>query len=400
MKKISLIIITLLANTCFSQKKITADGFLDIIGTKYFMTHENYNKFGFVDNEGNLIIENKLGKFENTKLKDCISENIVFAIDKSTGKKIAFNLDLKKVIYESYNGFVKFGEGIGFVQLLNKNWNPLDKMSEEYNVFAIDKNGNKLFDIQNGVSLNSSYGSFRDNLARVVVWTNEGNTKTVYINKQGKIILSPKEYDSFGDYSEGLVRVRKNVNGDYKWGFIDKDGQEVIGFNFSIMPTSFNEGVSVVKSRDNKYGYINNKGEIIIEPKFKIATGFYKGYALVSEGYKNWKIIDKLGKTIYDYTNLGITSMFPHNPEENDKKTIMIKQIIDNNIMICKKAHKYFYYDIEGNLIFEDKPNFKLQLLKNGYSIVNIKNGYKTIVKKNIVNNKGEIILTTEKSKF
>ena len=45
MKKISLIIIILSSSICFSQKKVTADKFIDIVGTKYFITQKELAKF-------------------------------------------------------------------------------------------------------------------------------------------------------------------------------------------------------------------------------------------------------------------------------------------------------------------------------------------------------------------
>ena len=47
--------------------------------------------------------------------------------------------------------------------------------------------------------------------------------------------------------------------------------------------------------KDGKYGYINEKGEVVIQPKYEFANQFYDGLASVKiEGKKGF--IDKGGK--------------------------------------------------------------------------------------------------------
>ncbi|TAE15951.1 MAG: hypothetical protein EAZ95_08205, partial [Bacteroidetes bacterium] len=91
--------------------------------------------------------------------------------------------------------------------------------------------------------------TFSEELASVNFRGNFG-----FIDKNGKEVISFK-YDDAGDFSESLARV--SLNG--KWGFIDKTGKEIIPFKYNTAG-DFSEGLAVV-NYDNKTIIIdkNNK---------------------------------------------------------------------------------------------------------------------------------------------
>ena len=63
---------------------------------------------------------------------------------------------------------------------------------------------------------------------------------------------------------------------DGKWGFIDEEGELVIEPRFE-KASEFSEGLSVVKYK-GKYGAINRKGEFVIEPRFRYLAGPSEGF--------------------------------------------------------------------------------------------------------------------------
>jgi len=94
-----------------------------------------------------------------------------------------------------------------------------------------------------------------------------GNGKDILVyeikNKFGIINLNGKEltpaiYD-FIDDSDNLMPVKK----DDKYGFIDNNGKLVIPFNYEDAQL-FYEGLAFVK-KNGKYGYINQNGEVVID---------------------------------------------------------------------------------------------------------------------------------------
>ena len=92
-------------------------------------------------------------------------------------------------------------------------------------------------------------------------------------------------------FSEGLAKVEL----DGKWGYIDKDGNEVLPLKYDGIGY-FNEGlVRVVLNR--KYGYIDKTGRVVIPCKYDWTGDFFKGVTRVQ---LNGKIgyIDKTGKEV------------------------------------------------------------------------------------------------------
>ncbi|MEE8043841.1 MAG: WG repeat-containing protein [Thermodesulfobacteriota bacterium] len=49
----------------------------------------------------------------------------------------------------------------------------------------------------------------------------------------------------------------------------------------------------------NKWGFVNKKGEIVIEPQFENAVSFSGGLAIVELGGGKWGYIDKKGKLVW-----------------------------------------------------------------------------------------------------
>ena len=60
----------------------------------------------------------------------------------------------------------------------------------------------------------------------------------------------------------------------------------------------FREGLGRVKSNDNKWGYVNKSGTVVIKPAFESADPFVEGLALVEfDGKKGY--IDRSGKFVW-----------------------------------------------------------------------------------------------------
>lgn len=157
------------------------------------------------------------------------------------------------------------------------------------------------------------------------------------MNENGNI-LTKRKYEFISDYSEGRAIVGiSSDNGDYKYGYIDLEGNDIIEPKF-ISANNFNEGVALVhekdkpftlidengkvigtyhyeyvaqygdglmvfsKASDGPYGYLNSKGEVVIKPIYKEADGFKDKVAVVSEvdNYNGpYGLIDLSGNYIF-----------------------------------------------------------------------------------------------------
>ena len=118
----------------------------------------------------------------------------------------------------------------------------------------------------------------------------------VGIFQTGEVFAKAK-YDEVGSFSEGLAVVMK----DDKYGYINKKGEEVIKVKLKYYDVrDFREGLAMVSIGNwetSKWGFINKKGKEVVEPKYDDASSFSEGIAPVREG-DNWYIIDKKGKVI------------------------------------------------------------------------------------------------------
>ena len=93
-------------------------------------------------------------------------------------------------------------------------------------------------------------------------------------------------------FSEGLAAV---AVGD-RWGYINKKGDPVVDFRFDYA-APFSEGLAAVHHQ-GLAGYIDHYGKYAIEPRFGVAAEFSRGIAVVSSA-NVWYCIGRDGKEIW-----------------------------------------------------------------------------------------------------
>ena len=157
-------------------------------------------------------------------------------------------------------------------------------------------------------------------------WDESKEVKEVRVSKN--LARALRKYDEVRDFHDGLAFVAKVQDLDepgYEgtYGYININGEEVVPctnyyYQYAISP-DFSEGLAGFKAGD-KYGYINTKGELVIDAIYDKVTPFSDGLALVAiddsiffidrEGNKvlDWKwdypfAIDCDGVSYYDFKN-------------------------------------------------------------------------------------------------
>ena len=220
-----------------------------------------------------------------------------------------------------------FSEGLAFVKLdrmsdlwacINTNDEILFTIKADYSIegFAeglavinyknefsfIDRNGNKVFD-KTFFKANSFYNGY------AVVKLSYQHTKNSVINKKGLVVLDSL-YDFISDFNNGYAKIQT------------KDQRGIIDSNFNVIfwDTSYhfistvNNNRNVVSNfipfkANNKVGYIDLKGNVVINPIFEYGNDFYEGLASVSLGGK-WGFIDTTWKFVIEpqFSNAGCFS--------------------------------------------------------------------------------------------
>jgi hypothetical protein len=110
------------------------------------------------------------------------------------------------------------------------------------------------------------------------------------------------QYDYKGSYYNGLAVVKKNN----KFGFINKKGQEVVGPMYKNVG-SFSEGLAAVLNFNDKWGFMNTKGDWAIPATYKEVKFFSEELAAVKNDMNLWGFIDKKGKLVIEhkYADIG-----------------------------------------------------------------------------------------------
>jgi len=121
-----------------------------------------------------------------------------------------------------------------------------------------------------------------------------------YINTDGRVVIEP-QFDSAGDFVDGLAPVGKKAGRDNRFGYINEKGAITIPMKFQDV-REFSEGRAVVKFL-GRYGVIDTSGKFVAEPVFDRAFSFSDGAARVIQqdmhtGESRYGFIDRQGKLI------------------------------------------------------------------------------------------------------
>lgn len=183
--------------------------------------------------------------------------------------------------------------------------------------------------------------------------------KVGFVDTQFKLVI-PATYNEASRFSEGLAAVQ-DENGN--WGYINKTGEQVIPFSYSIRPSDFSSGLAKVRSKTGSYGFIDQQNSVVIEPAYQYASNFYKGHALVREDYNSpARLIDSLGNVLCEFPKgasyidessepAGISGR-----EKGEKPFYVsetLKQLVDYGKGIFQKGLSYGLVDIKGNIVVD-----------------------------------------------
>lgn len=245
-----------------------------------------------------------------------------FLVVKVKNKWGCLSSDGKITIPIIYDRITDFKSGYAFAELRGKFY-VLDKEASEFPVNVTDiieikhfSEGMGLFQVKGGkwgfvnekgmVVIEPQFkgtGYFSAGLA----WARAKNKDIGYINKNGEWVIDPQFKGAWDfDSISGMAKVRL---GNHK-RYVDTKGNIYDFENInSRLLYGFSEGLAVAVKGD-KYGYIDNTGQWVIQPHYSDARSFRNGFA-AANSKNRWGIIDKEGNwvvqpTYYDIGNVTI----------------------------------------------------------------------------------------------
>lgn len=313
-------------------------------------------KWGVIDKNGKYIIKPKFYKLQEFSYSRAAFgiEGTEKFLDKKYETTYWGYIDEKgdiviKPIYKEALPFNKYGTAFVKTGAFN------------HEMHLIDKNGNILFKSEGNRKITSL---MYDERIRFKLY----DTRVGYLDPFGNVVIKP-EYSAGDFFSEGLALVKHPEKG---WGFIDKNGNEVIPFGkytacSEFIDNIFSEGVANVESKINyKCGYIDKNGNKVIDFKFEKAYPFKDERAIVEymeDGQRKYGIIDKEGNIL---NKMGFDKI------ERTKSSVFIVKLNDKYGLINRNGKiilnsNYDYILEKNNNIFEAVISIKPKEEKRYY---------------------------------
>ena len=248
-------------------------------------------KYGFINAKGEEVI-----KCQYSSAKD-FTEGMAAFSKTIDGKTLWGFIDKtgKEVIPAKYRDAGSFVSGLAPVAIDKPNNDNDDDWGISLNEYLwgyINPQGEEVIKIQYTYAEEFT----ADGLAHVQKDVKDADD--AYINTKGEEVLSG--YTRGGNFSEGYAWVAKGISDDRQYMIIDTKGEvsytlpKNMEFKHDAM---FGDGLipalKVGRDDEEKYGYINAKGETVIDFKYKDADNFKNGKAKVKLKKKRFYIDTK-----------------------------------------------------------------------------------------------------------
>lgn len=219
------------------------------------------------------------------------------------------------------------------------------------------------------------------------------NDSVFYINKENNNLLNQFFVDAYS-FNNGKAAVKQHN----KWHFINRQGEIVSGFFDEINELSDN--VYTFKLND-KYGALNNYGQISLDAKFEELGNFKNGFAYYRYG-DQYGFVSKDGYVhnpeftwVSDFDTNGIAIIKNNNAFGliNSSGKLILEPKFDqilratNSIFIVIKNNLYGFFDANGCFISDIVYNYlkekPVEYYTNGKFFKLIKKGEQTIIDAN-----------------
>lgn len=271
---------------------------------------EGYNLiYGYSDSKGNVVIEPAFKYAE--PFFDCGLAPVTTADD----KKGLIDIDGNYVVIPEWD-YIAYSEGSFICYQYKRGYSHI-----------FDEKGSLQFEYYGYI------GAFSEGLI-----PSYDDSARGYVDKKG-VLTIPLDYDELGQFVNGVAEVAQSYMGPSY--YIDKAGND--------LTDTVSSGLRMYEDTDTSlFGYMNNKGEIVIPAIFGEAAPFLNGYAVVnaSSYIENGKygVIDTNGNYVLEPVYCGITRL--------GNGLVAVGEKIDPD-----DYAPYEYYDYSKKALFT--PDFK-----------------------------------------
>lgn len=252
-----------------------------------------------------------------------------------------------------------------------------------------------------GPQFSNAYPFTKNGLARVSVshGTSTDDDDWGYIDKKGNFVISP-QFDYALDFSDdGLAAVR-NPNQPYNWGYVSENGELTVPYRFDEA-RKFKSGYAAVRVND-KWGFIDKKGNYIVEPKLSAAGSFAdNGLAPVCLNGK-WGYINTSEEMVLEpecfcigsFSSVGLAAVVTTDNLVgyiDDSGTFVIEPEFYGGDWAAQGISIIPIYDPQ-NLVAYDEDKETFQFYDDGYAIVSTVDGFGV----GVIDTKGNLIIPSD----
>ncbi len=346
--------------TSYSEAGNFSEGAARVAIDPVFWKLSSKKKYHYINKKGEIILN--LFSVNTSEFKDGVA---VYEVEDKSG-----------ISLDKYNYFGKHGKNRSnnsFENIFSTSLRKLPEISDGAIsitkwgcVGFVDLQGKQFIYPSHNFKDDSSIPKFSEGYARLVSDHYWG-----FIDKNNVWAISP-EFEYVSDFHEGLAYF---VN-ENKGGFINYSGEVVIKNTFSpyigltLERPEFSEGLCLV-TKNKKYVFIDKKGEIKIDKNWSIfktrVRNFKCGRAFFRDENNLWGIIDRTGKIIISPKYINV-------------------QDFSENLAAVVKNELYGFIDINGETILKDRY-MKVQKFSEGLAAV-VLSETKSEKKKEIKNEK------------
>ncbi|MFB9051466.1 WG repeat-containing protein [Formosa undariae] len=272
------------------------------------------------------------------------------------------------------------------------------KNGEKLESEILNKKGEPIFKFQGDSEF--TFYPISDNILAVSNQKSPKHYKLVFLDTKDETEYIYNEVVKPDD--NGLIRASIERDGKIKWGFIDDRGKTVIDFMYTNPPGPFYNGLAVVKSTDNKFGYIDETNNVNINVEYISAYNFEDNKALVKiytmkyiDGVINngYRIIDNTGKILYDLADF---SPYPNQSDYYNHSFMESKRIM---VLQSGKSGNKSILNLDTGEITETKF-YTIGKFNSGLARVYFNDGNNKLLS-GYINPKGELVMVqAKKSQF
>ncbi len=172
-----------------------------------------------------------------------------------------------------------------------------------YNGFALiqDKDGNWGYIDRKGMPALPAVYEKATVFSEGLAWVSKKGDMPGAINDKGEVKVSLRKTKEVRVFQEGRAAFSTFKKNYYFWGYLDKNGNEIITAQFRAV-RDFRLGLAAVQDNvEGKWGYINLLGELVIPYQYQEAHSFNdEGYALIKANDRYFAI-DRKGTLIHEF---------------------------------------------------------------------------------------------------